>query len=240
MKNEKKVLFTGGSGLLGGEFKKLAPDMDYPESSVFDITNYAQMDKYLEDKEIDMIIHAAAFTSPPKADEEPIKALEANIIGTANVVKLCMERGIKLVYISTDYVFDGEQGNYKESDPVNPVNNYAISKLGGECAVRLFDNSLVIRTTFGPNEFPYPKAFSDQWTSRESVSVIAGMIYKLLNKKIVGLIHVGGKRKSVLEFARALDETNEIGELSINDVNFNVPVDTSLDCGIYNAIISEK
>ncbi len=55
----------------------------------------------------------------------------------------------------------GDQGNYKETDPVYPVNKYAWSKLGGECAVRMYDKSLIIRTTFGPNVFPYQKAFVD-------------------------------------------------------------------------------
>ena len=82
----------------------------------------------------------------------------------------------RLVQISTDYVFNGEKGNYREDDPVFPVNKYAWSKLGGECAVLIYDNSLVVRTSFGPSQFPFEKAFADQWTSRESVGAIAGKI----------------------------------------------------------------
>ena len=100
----------------------------------------------------------------------------------------------------------------------------------------MYGKSLIIRTTFGPNVFPYEKAFVDQWTSRESVSVIAKMIEKLIDKNIAGTIHVGGKRKTVFEFARGLDASKQIGKLSIKDVSFSVPVDTSLNCGRYNEL----
>jgi dTDP-4-dehydrorhamnose reductase len=198
------------------------------------------MKKYVGSNGCDLIIHAAAFTSPPLVDKDPSKAIEVNIIGTSNVVKLCMEFGIRLIYISTDYVFKGDKGNYKETDPVYPVNKYAWSKLGGECAVRMYDKSLIIRTTFGPNVFPYQKAFVDQWTSRESVSVIAKKIAALLDKNITGTIHISGKRKTVYEYAKSLDAAKNIGELSINDVNFAVPKDTSLSCEKYNEIIREE
>ena len=239
MSSSSKIIFTGGSGLLGSEFRKIRPDIDYLSSGEFNVTNYDQMKKYVESHSCDLLIHAAAFTSPPLIEKNPLKALEVNITGTANVVKLCMEFGIHLIYISTDYVFKGDKGNYKETDPVYPVNKYAWSKLGGECVVRMYDKSLIIRTTFGPNVFPYPKAFIDQWTSRESVAVIAGKIAKLLDKDICGVIHVGGKRKTVYEYAKSLDAAKEIDKLSVNDVGFTVPKDTSLNCEKYNEIIQE-
>jgi len=225
--------------LLGSEFKKILPAIKYPSSNEFNVTDYDQMRQYTLANGCDLMIHAGAFISPPLIEKDPLKAIEVNIIGTSNVVKLCMEIGARLIYISTDYVFKGDKGNYKEDDPVYPVNKYAWSKLGGECAVRMYDKSLIIRTTFGPNVSPYPKAFVDQWTSRESVSVIAEKIAKLLDKNITGTIHVGGKRKTVYEYAKSLDAAKNIGELSINDVNFAVPRDTSLSCEKYNKIIQE-
>lgn len=239
MADKRKIIFTGGSGLLGSEFQKIRPDIDYPWREDFNITDYNQMKEYVQSKGCDLIIHAAAFTSPPRIDKDPAHAIEVNIVGTVNVVKLCMEFDLRLIYICTDYVFKGDKGSYKEDDPVYPVNKYAWSKLGGECAVRMYDKSLIIRTTFAPNVFPYEKAFVDQWTSRESVSVVAKMIEKLIDKDITGTIHVGGKRKTVLEFARSLDPGKEIGEMSIKDVSFTVPVDTSLDCGRYNELTGQ-
>lgn len=235
--SDKKIIFTGGNGLLGSEFKKIRPDITYTDYEDFNVLDYEQMKAYVKGKGFELIIHAAAFTSPPRIDKDPLEALEVNIVGTANVVKLCIEFDMRLIYISTDYVFRGDVGNYTETDPVYPVNKYAWSKLGGECAVRMYDKSLIIRTTFGPNIFPYEKAFIDQWTSRESVSVIVGMISKLIDKDISGIVHVGGKRKTVFELAKSLDETKEIGQLSINDVSFKVPVDTSLNCDRYNEIV---
>jgi len=240
MFNQKKILFTGGSGLLGGEIQKLLPNCHFPSSSEFNVTNYKQMDEYLKKKEIELLIHAGAFTSPPRIDQDPIKAIDVNIIGTSNVVKLCSENDIKLIYLSTDYVFKGDKGNYSEEDPIFPVNKYAWSKLGGECAVRLYDNSIIIRTSFGPNEFPFPKAFIDQWTSRESVHKIAEKIVNLLKIDFTGVVHIGEKRRTVYEYAKELDRDKEISELKRDEVNFIVPKDTSLKCDKYNKLIEDK
>jgi dTDP-4-dehydrorhamnose reductase len=240
MIDQKKILFTGGSGLLGSEFKKILPDIQYPPKSEFDVTDLEQMDQYLAMGDWSMIIHAAAFTSPPRIDQDPLRAIDINIVGTSNIVKLCMKYGLKLIYLSTDYVFKGDCGNYREDDPVYPVNKYAWSKLGGECAVRLYDHSIIIRTTFGPNVFPFEKAFVDQWTSRESVSTMAQMIARLIDSDFQGTVHVGGKRKTVMEYAKSLDPGRDIKELSVCEVNFKVPADTSMNCELYNSLVHKK
>ena len=240
MFDPKKMLFTGGGGLLGGEVRQRMPNSFYPLKSEFDVTDFDQMQKFIAEKEIELLVHAAAFISPPVIDKNPQKAIEVNIIGTSNIVRLCMQHNIRLVYISTDYVFDGNKGNYKEDDPVFPVNKYAWSKLGGECAVRLYDNALIIRTSFSSNRFPFEKAFADQWTSRESVSAIAAKIVAVLDKDVTGILHVGGPRKTVLEYARELNNDEGIQPLYRNEVNFKVPVDTSFDCGLYDAVLGKR
>ena len=240
MAKESRIVFTGGNGLLGTTFRKFQPEIRYADIEEFDITDYESMKAWFEPDGFDLMVHCAAFTSPPLIDKDPVKAIEVNIVGTCNVVKLCMEYDARLIYVCTDYVFKGDKGNYKEDDLVFPVNKYAWSKLGGECAVRLYDKALVIRTTFGPDVFPYEKAFVDQWTSRESVSVIAGMISKLVDTDLTGVIHVGGKRKTVMEFANSLDPSKQIGDLSINDMSFSVPVDTSLNVDKYNELINKS
>ena len=234
---DRVVIFTGGGGLLGSEFRKLAPGFLYPPQEEFDVTNYSQLEQYAQAHGCDQVIHAAAFTSPPAVDKDPVKALEVNIIGTANVVKLCIKFGARLMYICTDYVFRGDQGGYSESDPVHPVNKYAWSKLGGECAARLYDQALIVRTTFGPNRFPYDRAFVDQWTSREPVSVIARKLLALAGTSASGIVHVGGERRTVHQYARSLDPDRPIGELSVKDVPFKVPVDTSLNCDRYQTLV---
>ena len=89
------------------------------------------------------------------------RSISINIIGTSNVVKACEERNIKLIYFSTNYVYPGNKGNYRENDPIFPINNYAISKLGGECAVRLYKNSLILRISMTEKPFVHKFAFND-------------------------------------------------------------------------------
>lgn len=231
---QSKILVTGGSGLLGAHLKKLLPEACYPSSHDFDVTDVTIMNSFVNDRNFELMIHAAAFTSPPKCEADPVRSLDVNIMGTGNVVRLCFEHGIKLYYISTDYVFPGDAGNYRENDALLPVNKYAWSKLGGECAVRLYDKSLIIRTSFGPDSFPYEAAFADQWTSRQCVTEIASKIVTLIDKPIKGVIHVGGQRRTVFEYAKSLDPTRDIRKISIDDVQFNAPKDTSLDCSLFD------
>jgi len=237
--DQRQIIITGGSGLLGGEMRRRLPRARFPAHDEFDVTDPAQMDAYVRAGAYRLLIHAAAMTSPPRVDADPTRAIGVNIIGTANVVKLCAAHGLRLIYVSTDYVFRGDAGNYEESDPVHPVNKYAWSKLGGECAARLYDDALIVRTSFGPDEFPYEKAFVDQWTSRQSAGQIAGKIAALAETDLTGVIHVGGPRRTVLEYARAVSPEKDIGELSVRDVGFAVPTDTSLNCRRYDRLVAK-
>ncbi len=235
-----QVLLTGGKGLLGFELRKLEPGLLSTDLEDFDVTNPDQMSDYLAGYNVTTILHAAAFTSPPKIDADPVKALQANIIGTANVATLCIEHQLRMVYISTDYVFQGDRGNYREHDELLPQNRYAWSKLGGECAVRMHPDSLIIRTSFCEPVFPYPKAFIDQYTSRDSVTVIAPLILKLaLFPELTGTIHVGTKRKSVIELAWKLGRT-DVGELRRDEMSFEVPFDTSFDLSKLEEILTKE
>lgn len=110
MKEQREILFTGGSGLLGREVRQLLPGALFPTHSEFDITNSEQMTSYMEGKRVRLVIHAAAFTSPPRIDENPEKAIDVNIVGTSEVVKLCKRLGMKLIYICTDYMFQRGSG----------------------------------------------------------------------------------------------------------------------------------
>lgn len=234
-------IVTGGSGLLGSHLRKELPGACFPTSEEFNVKCYESMRSWLLRREgtVYTILHCAALTSPPRVEAEPMAAIEINIVGTANIVYICHEFNLKLIYISTDYVFDGSKGNYKEDDPVMPVNKYSWSKLGGECIVRMYDNSLIVRLSFGPDVFPYQNAFTDQWTSRLPVSKIVPQILSLLIRDhevpITGVIHLGGERRTVFEYAKELNPT--VGKVSIKDVSFKVPIDTSLDTSKYKEII---
>ena len=94
-------------------------------------------------------------------DKKISKSIDLNIIGTANVVKICEKYKIKLIYFSTNYIYPGKKGNYKENDPILPINSYAWSKLGGECAVRLYKNSLILRTNFFGKSISQKPSYTD-------------------------------------------------------------------------------
>ena len=110
-----------------------------------------------------------------------------------------------MVYFSTGYVYEGTRGNYSETDPVKPFNNYGLSKLGGECAVSMYNNSLILRITMTAKPFLYKKAFSNLKTNYMFHEDLVKMLPKLINRK--GIINVGGKTQSVYSFAKSKDKT---------------------------------
>jgi dTDP-4-dehydrorhamnose reductase len=128
------------------------------------------------------------------------KSISLNIIGTANVVKLCNEFGIKLIYFSTGYVYEGKKGNYSEKDPVLPINNYAWSKLGGESSVILYKKSLILRIMMCERPFIHKKALSDVRLNFIFQDEIAEILPKLI--KLKGIINVGGPIRTVYDFAK--------------------------------------
>ena len=127
------------------------------------------------------------------------KSINLNIIGTANVTNICSQNKIKLIYFSTNYVYPGHSGGYKENDPLLPVNNYAWSKLGGEASVKLYKNSLILRVSMTEKPFVHKKAFSNVKTNFMYHDEVIPIIFKLLDK--TGTINLGGKPQSIFDFA---------------------------------------
>ena len=128
------------------------------------------------------------------------KSIAINIIGTSNLVNICSQFNIKLIYFSTNYVYPGSKGNYSENDPVLPINNYAISKLGGECAVRLYKNSLILRVCMTEKPFIHKKAFNDVEMNFMYHEEFAKNLMKLIDYK--GIINIGGKSWGVVQKPR--------------------------------------
>lgn len=240
MIKQNKILVIGGSGRLGSELKKLMPKALFPSSKVFNVTNRAQMRSFINKHKPQLVLHAASVVSPPSVEKNPGPALETNIIGTAYVAELCLNKGMKMVYICTDYVFKGDKGNYKEEDPLLPTNRYAWSKLGGEAAVRMLPDFLIFRTSLGAKVFPYPQAYTDHFTSRESVDIIAKKIVKIIHAGISGVIHIGHKRRSVYQYAKALGGKQQINKITRLDMGFPVPKDTSLNTSKYDKLVEKK
>ena len=128
------------------------------------------------------------------------KSINLNIIGTSNLVRACSELNIKIIYFSTSYVYPGKKGNYNELDPLLPWNNYAWSKLGGECAVQMYKNSLILRACMTEKPFVHKKAFSNVKLNFIFHEEIAKILFKIINKK--GILNIGGKARTVYNFAK--------------------------------------
>ena len=128
------------------------------------------------------------------------RSIDLNIIGTGNVTKICKEFNIKLIYFSTNYVYPGTKGNYRENDPVLPWNNYAWSKLGGECAVQMYKNSLILRLCMTEKPFIHKKAYANVKSNFIFQEEVLEILPKILDKK--GIINVGGPSKLIFEFAK--------------------------------------
>ena len=200
----KKIIFTGGSGKFGTVFKKInfgKTNIYYQSSSNFDVTNFKKMEKFVKKIKPKFIIHTAAISKPMEVHEKKIeKSVSTNIIGTSNIVNLCHKYKIKLIYFSTNYVYPSKKGNYKESHPLLPFNNYAWSKLGGECAVQMLKNSLILRICMTEKPFLYKYAYTNLKTNFMFHEDLAKILCKLINKK--GIINIGGPVQSVYNFAK--------------------------------------
>ena len=212
-KNINKVVVSGGNGRFATVLKKTINSKNYyfPSKSQMNILNLSSLEKYLKLKKPKYFLHVAALSRPMSIHDKKIsESIDINIIGTSNVVKICEKLKIKLIYFSTGYVYPGIKGNYTEQDPVNPINKYAISKLGGECAVKMYDNSLILRIMMCEKPFIHKSAFYDVKTNFIFQEEVAKMIPKLLDKK--GIINIGGKTQSVYNFAKRYN--NKIKKIS--------------------------
>lgn len=223
-----KILLTGGSGILGKELLKLNKNIIYPPREEMDVYEYDDCLRQINKYKPDVIIHAAAITDNRIVEKNPVSAIYVNIIGTANLAMLCYEYNIRLVYISTDYVYaDGSHGNYKETDPLLPFNLYSWTKLGGECSIKAVPNHLIIRTSFGKSPFEYKEAFVDKWTSKDYVEEIAPMIYEASLSPLTGVVNLGTERKTL--YSHASETNKDVKGVRIKDTNYNTPSDTSLN-----------
>ena len=199
----KKILVTGGSG----KFSKILKEknsllkLTFCSKNECNILSLNSINKAIKKNKPKIIMHCAGLSRPMSLHEKDInKSIDLNIIGTANLVKVCKSKNIKIIYFSTGYIYEGKNGNYSEKDPIKPFNNYAISKLGGECSVSMYKNSLILRITMTEKPFLYKKAYTNLKTNFMFHEDLVKILPKLINKK--GIINVGGKSQSVYDFAK--------------------------------------
>ena len=200
---KKKIVVTGGSGRFAQSLKKIKSKYKfvYPKKKSLNITRPRSIRKFLKKERPESVLHLAGLSRPMSLHNKNIKkSIDLNIIGTANLVKVCAELKIKLIYFSTSYVYPGKKGNYTEEDSVLPWNNYGWSKLGAECAVQMYKNSLILRTCMTEKPFVHKSAFANVKTNFIYHDDFIKIFLKILNKK--GIFNIGGKAQTVYQFAK--------------------------------------
>ena len=233
------IVVTGGNGRFASVLKKIKTKhkIYYPSKNELDITKPKLIKKYLEKKRATIVIHLAALSRPMNLHDKNIcKSINLNIIGTSNITCLCAEKKIKLIYFSTSYVYPGIKGNYQENASLKPINNYAWSKLGGECAVQLYKNSLILRVCMTEKPFIHKEAFSDVKSNFIYHEEIADILLKLIHLK--GIINIGGPIKSVYNFAKALNP-KIIKKSAKRTMPTKYPLNQSMNISKFKKIISK-
>lgn len=215
-----KILITGGTGLLGSELKKKwnTNEVIYcgREISVEDAKKVSQK---LYQEMPDIVLHLAAVTDSNYVLNNRQETISTNIIGTANVAKWCIQNAKRMVFVSTDYVYNGNiKGEHNEEESLKPENLYAASKLAGEYCVKFVTNHCIIRTSFGNSVFPHSHAYDNLYVSKDYVDIIAPMIHKITISDFVGIINVGTEPKSIYEYATKRNDVKK--HILPNERNF--------------------
>lgn len=179
-----KYLITGGTGQLGYDIiKELISrgELNYlaPTTKEMNITNKDEVEKVILGYKPDIIFHCAAYTAVDKAEEDKENCYNINVNGTKNIVSVAEKINAKVVYISTDYVFDGtKEGIYEIDDKTNPINYYGYTKLMGEEEVKKLKDYLIVRISwvFGINGKNFVKTMLNLADTKDEISVVSDQI----------------------------------------------------------------
>ena len=226
-----KVLVTGANGMLGQDLCPILEDLDYEviETDInnLDIINELLTHKVMSNEKPDVVIHCAAYTNVDKAEEEFEQAKLINVVGTENVAKACAKNDAILVYVSTDYIFDGKkQAPYEVDDKPNPINNYGLTKFQGEEVVKKYCKDYYIARTswlYGHHGKNFVetmiahkndeilKVVNDQIGCPTWTVELANGIIKMLEEFEYGTYHIcGSGQTSWYEFAKEIFEYLDI------------------------------
>ena len=239
MINNNKIVVTGSSGRFAQSLKKIKCKYKfiYPSKNSLNIINLNSIKKFLKREKPSSVLHLAALSRPMVQHDKNIsKSINLNIIGTANLVNICSELKIKLIYFSTGYVYPGKKGNYKEHDALLPWNNYAWSKLGGECAVQMYKNSLILRVSMTEKPFIHKKAFADVKINFLFHEELAKILIKIIDRK--GIINVGGPTKTVYNFAKKYNKNVKKKIINKNSKQA-FPLNCSMNLSKLNMLINK-
>lgn len=206
-----KFFITGVNGQLGYDVKRELLERGYtdilaPTRVDLDITNEDAVKKMIREYRPSVIFHCAAYTAVDKAEEEQEKCYQVNVLGTKYLTEAAKEMDAKIIYISTDYVFDGtKEGLYQIEDKVNPVNYYGKTKYLGENFIREYDNHIIVRISwvFGVNGKNFIRTMLNLAESHKELNVVcdqigsptytkdlAGLLVNMFLSNVKGLYHV--------------------------------------------------
>ena len=236
-----KLLVTGASGLLGTRICQLATKQNHevysahsqhrPQFGIpikLDITDGAALRQVFDKTKLDVVVHSAALSDVDKCEKEKDLAWKINAESASNIAQLCHKHSCFFVYISTDYVFNGEKGNYKETERTAPINHYGLTKLKGEEEVQKSGAEYCIARAsviYGSNpaagkvnfalwlleklrKKEEAKTVIDQWNSPTFNTNLAEMVLEILERRITGTFHLAGAtRLSRYELAQNIAET---------------------------------
>jgi len=262
-----KILIIGGSGLLGSKLSVCLEQHNYDVYSTYhqallgtsekkyrlDITKKEDVERLLQNVHPEIIIHTAAYTNVDACEENKAVAYAVNVGGTLNLIHSNKNIGAKFVYISTDYVFDGNKGYYKEDDERNPINYYGRTKLEGELLVeQQCDDFIIARTSvlYGSRKNNFILWLLEQLEQGKQVNIVddqyvsptlnldlAEQLMKLLEQNATGVFHTaGGERISRYDLAVIVADMfgydkHRINPVSMRDMKWLAPrpKDSSLD-----------
>ena len=202
-----KILVTGGDGRFAQELKKTKTRYKFifRNKKQLNILSLKSITRNFKKFSPDIVLHLAGLSRPMSIHESEISlSINLNIIGTANLVKVCSEKRIKIVYLSTSYLYPGTKGNYKEKDPLLPWNNYGWSKLGAESSVQMYKNSLIIRACMTERPFLHKYAFTNVKCNFLFHDEFIKLFLKVIKHK--GIINIGGKSQSIYDFAKTYNK----------------------------------
>lgn len=245
------VIILGSEGQLGRELKKIVPNsiaLNHSDAGIDLSSSGEAIAERILSYNPDVIINASAMTNVDKCETDKKLALKINGLSLKYIARAAHSAGAYLIHISTDYVFDGEEGNYKEDSPPNPINYYGLSKLIGEVYANSYHKSLIIRTSgvFGHSS-NFPKFAFDTLRSGKKLSVLDGYyspihalhlassIYEILNVQPIGVLNIAGERISRFMLASKLCEifgfNQELIHKSPQGLNIKAkrPFDSSLN-----------
>ena len=275
-----KLLITGASGLYGSKLAELAIARNYEVYSCdvqelpvcgnfvkFDVSNKEFVQEAFKRVKPDIVVHAATLTDVDKCELNKELAWRINVEGTKNIVQAAMSESSFVIYISTDYVFKGEKGNYKESDKPDPINYYGVTKLKAEEQVKTLEEYFIGRPSVIYGSTPaagkvnfalwlvetlskgeHAKIVTDQWNTPTLNTNLAEMTLEVIQRKLTGTFHLcGATRVSRFEFAQKIAKTFGFDQSLIEPVLSSQfswpakrPTDSSLDTAKAQQILTNK